>query len=71
MAVIEHSVPYNYDGRPFEGMLVYDDCVKERRPSIFMQPDWLGVCSHTTGMAAEAAEKDYVVLLADMFGGRI
>ena len=66
--IIEHPVAYEYDGKPYEGMLVYDDSVTEKRPAIFMQPDWLGVCSHTTGMAAEAAETDYVVLLADMFG---
>ena len=68
MAVIKHPVPYGYDGGTFEGMLVYDDSVTEQRPAIFMQPDWLGICSHTTGMAAEAAETDFVVLLADMFG---
>ena len=68
MAVIEHVVPYKYDGRSFEGVLVYDDSIKDQRPAIFMQPDWLGVCSHTIAMAAEAAKADYVILLADMFG---
>lgn len=66
--MIEHPVPYDYNGKAYEGMIVYDDAVTEKRPAIFMQPDWLGVCSHTTGMAAEAAESDYVILLADMFG---
>ena len=56
--MIEHPVPYEYDGKAYEGMLVYDDSVSEKRPAIFMQPDWLGVCGHTTGMAAEAAESD-------------
>ena len=51
--MIEHPVPYEYDGKAYEGMLVYDDSVSEKRPAIFMQPDWLGVCGHTTGMAAE------------------
>ena len=43
MAVIEHVVPYKYDWRSFEGVLVYDDSIKDQRPAIFMQPDWLGV----------------------------
>ncbi len=64
----EIAVPYEYDGRKFEGMLVYDDSVTEKRPAIFMQPDWLGVCRHTIDMAEEAAGKDYVVLVADMYG---
>jgi len=64
----EIAVPYGYDGRQFEGMLVYDDSVSGQRPAIFMQPDWLGVCRHTIGMAEEVAGQDYVVMMADMFG---
>ena len=64
----EIKVPYEYDGRRFEGMVVYDDSITTKRPVIFMQPDWLGVCHHTIDMAHEVAGTDYVVLLADMFG---
>ena len=64
----EIAVPYEYDGRKFEGMLVYDDSVAEKRPAVFMQPDWLGVCRHTIGMAQEAAGSDYVMMVADMYG---
>jgi dienelactone hydrolase len=64
----EKTVPYDYDGRKFEGMLVYDESVSAKRPAIFMQPDWLGVCRHSIDMAHEVAAKDYVVMMADMFG---
>ena len=66
--MIEKKVPYDYNGRRFEGMLVYDDSVKTKRPAIFSQPDWKGVCADTIAQAREVAGKDYVVLLADMFG---
>ena len=33
-----------------------------------MQPDWKGVCPDTIGQARLVAGKDYVVLMADMFG---
>ena len=66
--MINHKVPYQYNGNDYEGMLVFDDTVTEKRPAVFMQPDWLGVCSHTEEMAAQAAEKDYVIMMADMFG---
>jgi dienelactone hydrolase len=33
-----------------------------------MQPDWKGVCADTIAQAREVAAKDYVVLMADMFG---
>ncbi len=64
----EKKVPYEYGGRQFEGMLVYDDGVTAKRPAILMQPDWLGVCHHSIDMAHEVAATDYVIMLADMFG---
>jgi dienelactone hydrolase len=64
----EMKVPYQVGGRQFEGMLVYDDGVRTKRPAIFMQPDWKGVCADTIGQARTVAGKDYVVLMADMFG---
>src|ERR1051325_4300405 len=64
----EVKVPYQVNGRPFEGMIVYDDSVKTKRPAIFMQPDWKGVCADTIAQARTIAGKDYVVLMADMYG---
>jgi dienelactone hydrolase len=68
MAMVEKIVPYEVNGRQFEGKIVYDDSVKGKRPALYMQPDWKGVDKDTTGQAREAAGKDYVVLMADMFG---
>ena len=68
MAMIEHPVPYEYGGKQYEGRIVYDDSVSGKRPAIYMQPDWLGVCSHTIEMAVDAGQSDYVVLLVDMYG---
>ena len=59
---------YQVDGRQFAGMIVYDDSVKTKRPVVFMQPDWKGVSPDTIGQARTVAGKDYVVLMADMFG---
>lgn len=64
----EIPVPYNYQGRMFEGMLVHDENVRGLRPAIFMQPDWLGVCRHSIDMARDVAGTDYVVMIMDMFG---
>jgi dienelactone hydrolase len=64
----ETKVPYQVNGRSFEGLIVYDDSVKTKRPAIFMQPDWKGVDRDTIGQARTVAGKDYVVLMADMFG---
>lgn len=64
----ERKVPYQVGGRQFEGMIVYDDAVTTKRPAVFMQPDWKGVCADTIAQARTVAAKDYVVLTADMFG---
>lgn len=64
----ERKVPYQVGGRQFEGMIVYDDAVPAKRPAVFMQPDWKGVCADTMDQARTVAAKDYVVLMADMFG---
>lgn len=64
----EKKVTYAVDGRQFEGMIVYDEAVTAKRPAVFMQPDWKGVCPDTIGQARAVAGKDYVVLMADMFG---
>jgi len=64
----EKKVPYQVNGRQFEGMIVHDDSVTAKRPIIFMQPDWKGVCADTVAQARILAGKDYVVLMADMFG---
>jgi dienelactone hydrolase len=64
----EKKVAYQLNGRSFEGMIVYDDSVTAKRPAIFVQPDWKGVCADTIAQAKTAAGKDYVMLMADMFG---
>ena len=66
--MVEKRVPYQVNGRQFEGMIIYDDSVKGTRPAIFDQPDWKGVCADTIKQAHAVAGKDYVVLMADMFG---
>lgn len=64
----ERKVGYELKGRKFEGMLVFDDSVQGKRPAVFMQPDWKGVCADTVAQARTVAGRDYVVLMADMFG---
>src|SRR5262245_32072457 len=67
-APMQKPVPYQVKDRKFEGMIVYDDSVKTRRPVVFMQPDWYGVSAQTIAQAHTIAGKEYVVLMADMFG---
>jgi dienelactone hydrolase len=64
----ELTVPYQHHDRRFEGVIVADDGVANKRPVVFMQPDWKGISPQTIAQARAVAGRDYVVLMADMFG---
>ncbi len=66
--MVEQKVPYEIDGKKFQGVLVYDDAVKAKRPAILMAPDWAGVQPKNVTQAKRVAGKSYVVFVADMFG---
>jgi dienelactone hydrolase len=66
--MVERKIGYDIDGKKFEGVLVYDDSVKAKRPAILMEPDWAGVGVKAMAQAREVAGKDYVVFVADVFG---
>lgn len=51
----------------FAGVLVYDDA-GGKRPGLVMVPDWYGVTDSAIAKARHIAGKDYVVLLADVYG---
>ena len=65
---INRAVPYEVNGRQFEGQIVYDESVKTKRPILFMHPDWKGIDADTLATARLIAGKEYIVLMADMYG---
>jgi dienelactone hydrolase len=67
-AMVERRIGYEVGGKAFEGVLVYDDSVKTKRPAILMEPDWWGVAPNAIAQAKEIAGKDYVIFVADIFG---
>lgn len=67
-AMVTEKIPYAYGGTKFEGILVYDDSVKARRPAIVMAPNWMGVTENAVTKAKLLAGRKYVMLIADMYG---
>ncbi|WP_342245761.1 dienelactone hydrolase family protein [Pseudomonas sp. OTU5201] len=67
-AMVTQAVPYEIDGKAFEGTLVYDDAVKTPRPGLLMVPNWLGVTPAAAEQAKEIAGQRYVIFIADMYG---
>lgn len=65
---IRKPVAYEADGAKLEGVLVYDDAVKAPRPGVLLVPNWLGVNEANLKQAELVAGKDYVVLVADLYG---
>ena len=67
-AMVTQAVPYEIDGKAFEGTLVYDDSVTTPRPGLLMVPNWLGVTPAAAEQAKEIAGQRYVIFIADMYG---
>jgi len=62
------KISWTDGGKTFDGYLVWDDASKAPRPGLVMIPNWYGVNDRAVAKAKTLAGKDYVILLADMYG---
>lgn len=67
-AMVEAPVEWTVGKQRFSGVLVYDDAVAAKRPGLLMVPDWRGINAPNIAKARDIAGRDYVVLVADMYG---
>ena len=67
-AMVTKNIDYDVGGKKMQSVLVYDDAVKTARPGIVMTPDWLGMNPDQVALAKQIAGKDYVILVADVYG---
>ncbi len=67
-AMVAQPLDYTVAGTKLQGMLVYDDAVATPRPGLVMAPDWFGVTPASVALAKQIAGKDYVILVADLYG---
>lgn len=67
-AMVARNVDYDVGGKKMQSVLVYDDAVSTKRPGIVMTPDWLGINPDQVALARQLAGKDYVILVADVYG---
>ena len=70
-AMVARNVDYEVGGKPMQSVLVYDDAVKTPRPGVVMTPDWLGMNPDQIALAKQIAGKDYVILVADVYGAAV
>ncbi len=64
----EKRISYSLGGTDFQGVLVYDDSVKAKRPALLMAPNWMGVTQGAVTKAKLLAGSKYVIFIADMYG---
>ena len=67
-AIVARPVTYDVAGKEMQSLLVYDDATKTPRPGLVMAPDWLGMTDDNIALAKRLAGKDYVILVADVYG---
>ncbi len=67
-AMVTRTLDYDVGGKQMQSVLVYDDAVKTKRPGLVMTPDWLGMNDNQIALAKQIAGKDYVILVADIYG---
>lgn len=67
-AMVSRPIDYEVGGKKMQSMLVYDDAAKTPRPGLVMTPDWLGITPDNLALAEKIAGKEYVVLVADVYG---
>ena len=65
------AVAYQVDGHNYEGQLVFNPTVSTPRPGLLLAPNWMGVTDGAIELAKKAAGKDYVVLVADIYGADV
>jgi dienelactone hydrolase len=70
-AMVARTIDYDVDGKKMQSVLVYDDSVKTPRPGLVMTPDWLGMNDNQVALGKQVAGKDYVVLVADVYGADV
>ena len=70
-AMVAKNLDYDVGGKKMQSVLVYDDAAKAPRPGLVMTPDWLGINADNIALAKQIAGKDYVILVADVYGADV
>ena len=66
--MVTRPIAYEVGGKKMQSVLVYDAALATPRPGIVMTPDWMGMNDNQVALAKQIAGKDYVILVADVYG---
>jgi dienelactone hydrolase len=66
--VFTRTVPYQYEGKTYQGYLAYDDANKGPRPGVLVVHEWWGLNDYAKSRTRQLAELGYVAFAPDMYG---
>ena len=69
-SIKEERVSYTDGTTPMNGIIVYDESRKDRRPGVMVIHEWWGITQHVRDEARKFAEQGYTAMVVDMFGGK-
>jgi len=69
-SIKEERVSYTDGTTPMNGIIVYDESRKDRRPGVMVIHEWWGITQHVRDEARKFAEQGYTAFVVDMFGGK-
>ena len=67
-AIQEEAVTYKDGDTVMNGVIVYDDASKAKRPGIVVVHEWWGITKHTRAEARRFVQQGYTAFVADMYG---
>lgn len=67
-AIRVERIEYTQGGVVLQGILAYDDSVKDKRPGILVCQEWWGVNEYMEARVKMLAEAGYVAFALDMYG---
>ncbi|MEI9962084.1 MAG: dienelactone hydrolase family protein [Limisphaerales bacterium] len=67
-AIHTETVEYKQGDATLEGVLVYDDAIKGKRPGVLVVHQWLGLTDYEKHRAEQLAQLGYVAFCADIYG---
>ena len=67
-AIQTKTIEYKQGDTTLEGVLVYDDAVKTKRPGVLIVHQWLGITDYEKKRAERLAQLGYVAFCADIYG---
>lgn len=66
--LISKTVEYKDGDQVLAGIMVYDAAIKNKKPTVLIVPNWMGISDETKSKAEFVAKLGYIAFAVDMYG---